>query len=66
MKLVNTDISKDCTRKVFVYVDKNGHYHIDRYFMFEGAGWAKQNIGRSKFKHIESANRAVAKWIGKV
>lgn len=73
MKLTNTHISKDCTRKCLVYVDKNGHYHIERYLSYIVEGdfpiqphhpyWDKVQYGKSKFKHIESANRAVAKWL---
>jgi len=48
-----------------MYVDKNGHYIIRKYFMWEGVGWAFQNIGRQKYKHIESAQRAISKWIKK-
>lgn len=63
MKLVNTYISNDCTKKVLVYVDKNNHYTIQRYFMWEGAGWTKSPLKDRTFKHIESAQRAIKKWI---
>ena len=61
MKLVNTHISKDCTRKCLVYVDANGHYIPNYYDMNDHGGWVIK-IGR-KFKHIESLNRAVQKWV---
>jgi hypothetical protein len=63
MKLTNTYISKDCTRKALMYTDKNGHYIIKRYFLWESVGWAFQNIGRQKFKHFHTAERAVKKFI---
>lgn len=62
MKLVNTHLSNDCTRKCLVYADKNNHYHIMRYEMERGM-MLPQRKGREKFKHIESANRAVQKWV---
>jgi len=63
MKLVNQHISKDCTRKVLVYVDNNGHYHLKRMELVVGGGWGTEITGRTKFKHIESCNRAVTKWL---
>jgi len=63
MKLTNTHISKDCTRKVLMYTDANGHYLLKRYFLWDGMGWAFQNIGRQKFKHFHTAERAVNNWI---
>lgn len=72
LKLTNTHISNDSTRKCLVYVDKNGHYHLKQYQLeywvsgfSEACGWKNVQVGRTKFKHIESANRAVAKWIKK-
>lgn len=71
MHLVNTHISKDCTRKCLVYVDGNGHYHLkqfvvvlteDNYSDSPSIGIEVKH-GRRKFKHIESANRAVKKWL---
>lgn len=62
MKLVNTYISNDCTKKVLVYVDKNGHYNLRQFI--EHVGFIEEvHYGRSKFKHIESAQRAIKKWI---
>jgi len=49
-----------------VYTDKNGHYNLMRLVMIEGVGWALNLSGRKYFKHIESCNRAVAKWVGRV
>ena len=66
MILTNSHISDDCTRKAMVSVDKNGHYNLTRLVMVEGVGWAVYIEGRMHFKHIESCNRAVAKWIGRV
>ena len=64
MKLVNTHISKDCTRKVLVYVDNNGHYILKRLYLNLLVGmYHVETKGKSKFKHIESANRAVQKWL---
>lgn len=62
MKLTNTHISKDCTRKVLVYVDNNGHYHIEKREATYGISLIKKQ-GKTKFKHIESCNRAVQKWL---
>lgn len=45
-----------------MYVDKNGHY-IPQRFIFADGGWLYQYVGRSKFKHIESAHRAINKFI---
>lgn len=61
LTLTNTHISNDSTRKCLVYVDKNGHYEVVRYIL----GDTMVKVGTRKFKHIESANRAVAKWIKK-
>lgn len=69
MILVNTHISKDCTKKALVYVDDNGHYELERrvYTGFDGfiTGPVYQIVyhGCTHFKHIESCNRAVAKWM---
>jgi hypothetical protein len=60
MKLTNTYISKDCTRKVLMYVDDNGHYEIIKKVLQQD-GW--ERVGYRKFKHIESAQRAVNKFI---
>lgn len=66
MKLVNTHISQDCIRKALVYVDRNGHYELERYVTYQDAKFpVRARNGRSHFKHIESCNRAVAKWVGK-
>lgn len=63
MKLTNTYISKDCTRKVLMYVDKNGHYYFRRIFT-ESYDSPLEEISTSRtYKHIESAQRAVTKWI---
>ncbi len=64
MKLTNTYISKDCTRKVLMYVDKNGHYEIRRYKISPAwQNWEYIDKGKEKFKHIESAQRAINKFI---
>lgn len=67
MKLTNIYTSKDCTRKVFVYVDANNHYHLDRRIFDtmgeSGSMYKSVCYGRSKFKHIESAKRAINKFI---
>jgi hypothetical protein len=51
-----------------MYVDKNGHYFIKRYSstpIKNTAPWMYLPIGKDKFKHIESAQRAISKWIKK-
>jgi hypothetical protein len=58
MKKVGTYISNDCTKKVLLYVDRNGHYTVKRLADLTV-------VGERKFKKIESAQRAVNKWIKK-
>ena len=64
-RLSHTKISKDCSRKAMVYIDKNGHYEVRRYFLWESVGWTK-NLKDRTYKHLHTADRAVAKWVGKV
>lgn len=63
MRLVNTHINKDCTRKVLVYVDDNGHYIIQKRELQGGLMIQIKKQGRQFFKHIESAQRAITKWL---
>lgn len=63
MKKTNTHINDSCTRKAVVYCDNNGHYHLERYVFETGKRFVLVQYGKTKFKHIESANRAVQKWI---
>ncbi len=46
-----------------MYVDKNGHYYFRRIFT-ESYDSPVEEISTSRtYKHIESAQRAVTKWI---
>ena len=62
MKLTNTYISDNCTKKCLVYVDENGHYNLIKKVLMED-GWERVSYGQVTFKKIESLNRAVNKWI---
>jgi len=59
MKLTNTYLSNDCTRKAVMYVDMNGHYEIVRMFLCND--WL--NMKTLKRKHFHTAERACKKWI---
>lgn len=63
MQKVNTHLSNNCKTKCNVYIDANGHYHLERLSFVYGKGFERVQYGRTKFKHIESLNRAVNKWI---
>jgi transcription initiation factor IIE alpha subunit len=60
MKLTNTYISDDCTRKVLMYVDKNGHYEIHKK-QLKNDGWELTTY--RVYKHFHSAERASLKFI---
>jgi len=60
MKLTNIYLSNDCTRKVLVYVNDNGHYELIKKVL-QPDGW--ERVGYSKFKHFHTAERACKKWI---
>lgn len=64
MRIVNTHLSDNCTRKCLVFVDRDGFYELSRFALVDG-GWRYQKFGRTHFKHIESLQRAVKDWIGK-
>jgi hypothetical protein len=61
MKKTNTYISHDCTRKVIMYVDANGHYIVERR-VFKDGEW--EMVGdRWKYRHFHSAERASLSFI---
>ena len=62
MKRIGNHISKNCTKTCFVYIDQNGHYHWEQYELIMGK-LTLIPFGKTKFKHIESCNRAIQKWL---
>jgi hypothetical protein len=64
MKIVNTHVAKNCTRRCVVSVDDNGHYHVTKQELNDVLLMVPaKKQGRTKFKHIESAERAAKRWI---
>jgi len=61
MKLVGTYISFDCSRKCLLYVDKNGYYTIQKRELDKDGFML--TVGTKLFRHVESAKRAIDKWI---
>jgi len=64
MKLTNTYLSDDCTRKATASVDLNGHYMVKKTKISEDSriGWNTIPSMRV-FKKFESAERACKKWV---
>ncbi len=56
MKLTNTYLSPDCTRKAFIYCDKNGHYLVRKIAMLLDGTYMEQS--KRTYKHFHSAERA--------
>lgn len=60
MKLVNTYSSRNLTRRCLMYVDNNGYYTVQRVELSDGL---MLTVGTKLFRHVESAKRAIDKWI---
>jgi hypothetical protein len=61
MKKTNTYLSNDCTRRVVLYVDENGHYEVLRQFVTDNGHLL--DLKPLKRKHFHTAERACKKWI---
>lgn len=46
-----------------MYVDKNGHYEVKKYQLVDGGYWFASPLKERTYKHIESAHRAINKFI---
>ena len=60
MKLVNTYSSRNLTRRCLMYVDRNGHYTVQKRELSDGL---MVTVGSRLFRHVEIAKRAIDKWI---
>lgn len=60
MKLVNTYSSRNLIRRCLMYVDNNGYYTVQKRELSDGL---MLTVGTKLFRHVESAKRAIDKWV---